>query len=121
MTTHYMDEAEQLCDRLVVMDNAKIVAEGSPRRLIQEHVSREVLELRFDEGVDAAARIAEIDLGDLVERMEQRPDRVLLYTADGEAVVERLHSAGLHPESSLVRRATLEDVFLRLTGRTLVD
>ncbi|MET1232583.1 MAG: ABC transporter ATP-binding protein [Candidatus Limnocylindrales bacterium] len=121
MTTHYMDEAEQLCDRLVVMDNAKIVAEGSPRRLIQEHVSREVLELRFDEGIDAAARIAEIDLGDLVERVEQRPDRVLLYTPDGEAVIERLHSAGLHPESSLVRRATLEDVFLRLTGRTLID
>jgi lipooligosaccharide transport system ATP-binding protein len=116
-----MDEAEQLCDRLVVMDNAKIVAEGSPRRLIEEHVSREVLELRFDEGVDGHAAVAGVDLSALVERTEQRPDRVLLYTADGEATVERLHSAGVRPESSLIRRATLEDVFLRLTGRTLVD
>ena len=121
LTTHYMDEAEQLCDRLVVMDNAHIVAEGSPRRLIEEHVSREVLELRFDEGVDGGAAVASVDFGSLVERTEQRPDRVLLYTADGEAAVERLHSAGVRPESSLIRRATLEDVFLRLTGRTLVD
>jgi lipooligosaccharide transport system ATP-binding protein len=121
LTTHYMDEAEQLCDRLVVMDNAKIVAEGSPRQLIDEHVSKEVLELRFDDGVDVDAVIGGVDFGQLVERTEQRPDRILLYTADGEAAVERLHAAGVHPESSLIRRATLEDVFLRLTGRTLVD
>ena len=121
LTTHYMDEAEQLCDRLVVMDNARIVAEGSPRQLIEEHVSREVLELRFDDGVDGHAAVGQVDLAPLVERTEQRPDRVLLYTSDGEAAVERLHSAGVRPESSLIRRATLEDVFLRLTGRTLVD
>ena len=121
LTTHYMDEAEQLCDRLVVMDNAKIVAEGSPRRLIEEHVSREVLELRFDDGVDGHAAVAGVDFGALVERTEQRPDRVLVYTSDGEAAIERLHAAGVRPESSLIRRATLEDVFLRLTGRTLVD
>ena len=122
LTTHYMDEAEQLCDRLVVMDNAHIVAEGSPRELIQEHVSREVLELRFDDGVDDGhAAVAGVDFGTLVDRIEQRPDRVLLYTADGEAAVERLHASGVRPESSLIRRATLEDVFLRLTGRTLVD
>ena len=93
-----------------------------PRKLIQEHVSREVLELRFDDGVDDGhAAVAGVDFGTLVDRIEQRPDRVLLYTADGEAAVERLHASGVRPESSLIRRATLEDVFLRLTGRTLVD
>ena len=121
LTTHYMDEAEQLCDRLVVMDDARIVAEGSPRRLIEEHVSREVLELRFPDGEAAAPDLPLDDLGSLVDRVEHRPDRTLLYTADGEAAVERIHAAGIHPESSLIRRATLEHVFLRLTGRTLVD
>jgi lipooligosaccharide transport system ATP-binding protein len=118
LTTHYMDEAEQLCDRLVVMDHGRIVAEGSPRSLIDEHSSREVLELRF--AVDDHAPLAgQVD--GLAERVEVLPDRLLLYVDDGDAVAAAVHDRGLTPLSSLVRRSTLEDVFLRLTGRTLVD
>jgi lipooligosaccharide transport system ATP-binding protein len=122
LTTHYMDEAEQLCDRLVVMDGGRIVAEGSPRSLIAEHSTREVAELRFPPGLNAAAtaRLATELTGDR-ERVEELPDRVLLYVADGEAALGRAHELGLSPVSSLVRRSTLEDVFLRLTGRSLVD
>jgi lipooligosaccharide transport system ATP-binding protein len=118
LTTHYMDEAEQLCDRLVVMDGGRIVAEGSPRELIERHSTREVLELRFAAGtnVEQSSRIA-----DLGERQEVLPDRVLVYADDGEAVLHEVHQRGLVPESALVRRSTLEDVFLRLTGRSLVD
>jgi lipooligosaccharide transport system ATP-binding protein len=118
LTTHYMDEAEQLCDRLVVMDKARIVAEGSPRTLIEEHSSREVLELRFEDGVTP-----DLDgqLGRLVDRVERLPDRVLLYGGDGEATAEAVHAIGLRPVSQLVRRSSLEDVFLRLTGRSLVE
>ncbi|KAA9158626.1 ABC transporter ATP-binding protein [Amycolatopsis acidicola] len=116
VTTHYMDEAEQLCDRLVVMDHGRIVAEGSPAELIARYSTREVLELRFATGQEVPA-----GLGELAERVETLPDRVLLYTATGEAVLERVHARGLRPVSSLVRRSSLEDVFLRLTGRTLVD
>ncbi len=118
ITTHYMDEAEQLCDRLVVMDKGRIVAEGSPRALIAEHSTREVVELRF--GIDQQAENAS-GLHDLAERVEVLPDRVLLYVHDGDATVAAVHSRGLTPESALVRRSTLEDVFLHLTGRTLVD
>ncbi|MEO6502733.1 MAG: ABC transporter ATP-binding protein [Jatrophihabitantaceae bacterium] len=118
LTTHFMDEAEQLCDRLVVMDNGRIVAEGSPAQLIAEHVSREVAELRF--GIDEnEARAAEV--ADLADRVEVLADRLLLYVSDGEDVLRAVHERGLQPVSSLVRRASLEDVFLRLTGRTLVD
>ncbi|MEY3679597.1 MAG: hypothetical protein RL547_209 [Actinomycetota bacterium] len=118
LTTHYMDEAEQLCDRLVVMDGGLIVAEGSPRELIERHSTREVLELRFAAGTNGeqGSRIA-----DLGERQEVLPDRVLVYADDGEAVLHEVHTRGLVPESALVRRSTLEDVFLRLTGRSLVD
>ncbi len=118
LTTHYMDEAEQLCDRLVVMDGGHIVAEGSPRQLIEAHTSREVLELRF--GIDEHSVTAD-KLADLADRMEVLPDRILLSTPDGEAALAAVHQRGLVPESSLVRRSTLEDVFLRLTGRRLVD
>ena len=118
LTTHYMDEAEQLCDRLVVMDGGRIVAEGSPLQLIKEHSTREVAELRFGIGEHEAVapRIA-----DLAERVEVLPDRILLYAADGEAAIAAVHRRGLEPVTSLVRRSSLEDVFLRLTGRTLVD
>jgi lipooligosaccharide transport system ATP-binding protein len=121
LTTHYMDEAEQLCDRLVVMDGGRIVAEGSPTQLIAEHSSREVAELRFAPGENAVAadRLA-ADLGD-GERVEVLPDRVLCYVCDGERAVARAHERGLSPVASLVRRSTLEDVFLRLTGRSLID
>jgi lipooligosaccharide transport system ATP-binding protein len=118
LTTHYMDEAEQLCDRLVVMDAGEIVAAGSPLELIREHSSREVAELRF--GVGDNERYAERVTG-LADRVEVLPDRLLLYTDDGEATLARVHDLGLAPTTVLVRRATLEDVFLRLTGRTLVD
>ena len=118
LTTHYMDEAEQLCDRLVVMDKGKIVAEGTPRALIEKYSTKEVLELRFR--ADEPPNI-DHQLDGLAERMEVLPDRVLLYTPDGDAAMAALHDRGLRPESSLVRRGTLEDVFLRLTGRSLID
>ncbi len=118
LTTHYMDEAEQLCDRLVVMDKGVIVAQGSPAELIAAHSTREVTELRF--GVGDNELVAD-KVSDLADRVEVLPDRVLLYTDDGEAAAVAVHERGLRPLSSLVRRATLEDVFLRLTGRTLVD
>ncbi len=117
VTTHYMDEAEQLCDRLVVMDAGRIVAEGSPAELIARYSTREVLELRFPPGQEVPAET----FADLAERVEALPDRVLLYTAAGESALEQVHARGWRPLSSLVRRSTLEDVFLRLTGRTLVD
>jgi lipooligosaccharide transport system ATP-binding protein len=162
LTTHYMDEAEQLCDRLVVMDKARIVAEGSPRQLIERYSTREVTELRFPSGVQdelisadglsasglAGARDALVAadgprapglalaqaghrpgapepadhlLAGLADRVEWLPDRVLLYADDGEAAAEAVHARGLRPESVLVRRSTLEDVFLRLTGRSLIE
>jgi lipooligosaccharide transport system ATP-binding protein len=118
LTTHYMDEAEQLCDRLVVMDKARIVAEGSPRSLIEQHSSREVLELRFDDG---ATPELQDRLDGLVERIEQLPDRLLLYGDDGEKAAAAIHALGIRPATQLVRRSSLEDVFLRLTGRTLIE
>jgi lipooligosaccharide transport system ATP-binding protein len=121
LTTHYMDEAEQLCDRLVVMDAGRIVAEGSPTSLISEYSSREVAELRFAPGTndDAATTLGPV-FGDHA-RIEALPDRVLLYVDDGESALARAFDTGLRPVSSLVRRSSLEDVFLRLTGRSLVD
>jgi lipooligosaccharide transport system ATP-binding protein len=118
LTTHYMDEAEQLCDRLVVMDKAKIVAAGSPRELIERYATREVTELRFPVGVQETL---DRRLDGLGERIELLPDRVLVYSGDGDAVATAVHGRGLVPETILVRRSSLEDVFLRLTGRTLVD
>ena len=116
LTTHYMDEAEQLCDRLVVMDQAKIVAEGSPRQLIVEHASREVLELRFPNGTDSIDVKVLEGIGDRYERLAER---VIIGCENGEAAHARALSHGLNPESWLVRRSSLEDVFLRLTGRSL--
>ena len=118
LTTHYMDEAEQLCDRLVVVDKGTIMAEGSPAELIRVHSSREVLEVRF--GSDRNAVVAE-QIAGLGDRVEVLPDRILVYSADGEAELGRLQAAGLEPITSLVRRSSLEDVFLRLTGRTLIE
>ena len=118
LTTHYMDEAEQLCDRLVVMNEGRIVAEGSPAELIAQYSSREVLELRFEPGQQNGT--AE-EVADLAERVETLPDRILLYTTDGESSLAAAHRRGVQPVASLVRRSTLEDVFLRLTGRRLAD
>jgi lipooligosaccharide transport system ATP-binding protein len=118
LTTHYMDEAEQLCDRLVVMDEARIVAEGSPRALIETHSTREVLEVRFEVGENEGR---EGDLTGVGDRVETLPDRVLLYVHDGESALAEVHRRGLDPVGSLIRRSSLEDVFLRLTGRSLVD
>ncbi len=119
LTTHYMDEAEQLCDRLVVMDHAAIVAEGTPRELIARYSTHEVLELRFAPGgqEDAVQKIKNLS----PERMEVTADRLLLYAADGDDLLASVHGAGLEPITELVRRSTLEDVFLHLTGRTLID
>jgi lipooligosaccharide transport system ATP-binding protein len=118
LTTHYMDEAEQLCDRLVVMDGGRIVAEGSPRALIERYSTREVVELRFHaEGQETYAE----KLAGLGERLEVLPDRILLYVADGDAAAAEVQHRALNPASVLVRRSSLEDVFLHLTGRTLVD
>lgn len=118
ITTHYMDEAEQLCDRLIVMDKGKIMAEGSPAELIKQYSSKEVLEVRF-----GSARNAEVGekLGKLGDRVETLPDRILIYSEDGEKILSQIHKLGFEPQTSLVRRSSLEDVFLRLTGRTLVD
>ena len=118
LTTHYMDEAEQLCDRLVVMDQGLIVAEGSPRELIDRYSTREVLELRFGAGTNDQFGPQVAGIGD---RFEVLPDRVLVYADDGEAALAEAHHRGLRPESALVRRSSLEDVFLLLTGRSLAD
>ena len=118
ITTHYMDEAEQLCDRLVVMDKAEIAAEGSPRELIERYATREVLELRLPDHVRGSL---DGRLDGLAQRIEALPDRHLLYVDDGERALEAVHKREIPIDSALVRRATLEDVFLRLTGRTLVD
>ncbi|ANG85177.1 ABC transporter ATP-binding protein [Microbacterium aurantiacum] len=118
LTTHYMDEAEQLCDRLVVVDKGRIMAEGTPASLIREHSSREVLEVRF--GSDRNEQVA-ASLAGIGERVEVLPDRILVYAADGEAALEAVTARGLHPITSLVRRSSLEDVFLRLTGRSLIE
>jgi lipooligosaccharide transport system ATP-binding protein len=127
LTTHYMDEAEQLCDRLVVMDKGRIAAEGSPAELIRAWSTREVCELRFplEEGQAGpeqhADALAPLVARGVAERVEVLPDRLLVYCSDGDAVLAAIAAAGVHPVSSLVRRSSLEDVFLRLTGRTLVD
>jgi lipooligosaccharide transport system ATP-binding protein len=118
LTTHYMDEAEQLCDRLVVMDAGRIVAEGSPRELIERHSTREVVEVRF--GLDPLDQLVD-KLDGVGERTELLPDRILLYTDDGDGAAAEINARGLTPSSVLVRRGSLEDVFLHLTGRTLVD
>jgi lipooligosaccharide transport system ATP-binding protein len=118
ITTHYMDEAEQLCDRLVVMDQGLIVAEGAPRTLIERFSTREVVELRFatgdhEEYFDRLAPFA--------ERVEVLPDRVLLYVNNGDEALREIHAANISPSSTLVRRSSLEDVFLHLTGRSLTE
>ncbi|WP_042393011.1 ABC transporter ATP-binding protein [Streptacidiphilus carbonis] len=118
LTTHYMDEAEQLCDRLVVMDGGRIVAGGTPRELIEAHAGREVLEIRVPPGEQA---VTAEKLQGLADRLEPLPDRLLLYTEDGETALAGVHVRGIVPITALVRRAGLEDVFLTLTGRTLVD
>ena len=118
LTTHFMDEAEQLCDRLVVMDGGKIVAEGSPASLIAQYATREVLEVRFGHGRNEE-RASQVE--GIGERLEVLPDRLLIYARDGEAALSEVHARELVPESALVRRSSLEDVFLRLTGRTLVE
>ena len=118
LTTHYMDEAEQLCDRLIVVDKGKIMAEGAPAALIREHSSKEVLEVRFGSELNEGMAGKLVGIGD---RLEVLPDRILIYSRDGEAELDRITRAGHRPMTSLVRRSSLEDVFLRLTGRSLVE
>ena len=118
ITTHYMDEAEQLCDRLIVMDKGKIMAEDSPAQLIKTYSTKEVLEVRF--GSDRNQEMVDV-LRPRADRIEVLPDRILLYAEDGEQLLEQIAAKGIHPNTSLVRRSSLEDVFLRLTGRSLVE
>jgi len=118
ITTHFMDEAEQLCERLIVMDRGKIMAEGSPTDLIKRYSSKEVLELRF--GSENNQAVAD-QLQNKCDRIEILPDRILLYAEDAEHVLEEIMRDGMHPRTSLVRRSSLEDVFLRLTGRSLIE
>jgi lipooligosaccharide transport system ATP-binding protein len=118
ITTHYMDEAEQLCDRLIVMDHGRIADQGAPRQLIERHATRDVLELRFAH--QDRDRVVE-RIGELAARAEVLPDRLLVYADDGDAALDEVLRRGLTPSSSIVRRSTLEDVFLRLTGRSLID
>jgi len=118
ITTHHMDEAEQLCDRLMVMDKGEIMAEGSPSELIKEYSTKEVLEVRF--GSDRYSQMVE-KLQSFAERLEELPDRLLLYTESGEDLLAKIVAANIHPNTSLVRRSSLEDVFLRLTGRSLIE
>jgi lipooligosaccharide transport system ATP-binding protein len=121
LTTHYMDEAEQLCDRLVVMDEGRIIASGSPRELIDTHVTKEVVELRF--GTAHTTELAELalTLNGIGAQIEALPDKILVYTDDADDTNAALETRDVHPTSVLARRATLEDVFLRLTGRALVE
>jgi lipooligosaccharide transport system ATP-binding protein len=118
ITTHYMDEAEQLCDRLIVMDKGRIMAEDSPAALIKKYSTKEVLEVRF--GTDKNLLYAD-QLKNMCERIEVLPDRVLMYSNDCEKLLHEITQANMHPTTSLVRRSSLEDVFLRLTGRSLVE
>jgi lipooligosaccharide transport system ATP-binding protein len=118
LTTHYMEEAEQLCDRVVIMDRGRIIAEGSPRGLIEQYSTREVLELRVPDSVRTMVR--EMVSG-IAERIQELPDRMQIYTSDAEGALDAIRAAGVHPDSVLVRRSTLEDVFLRLTGHALID
>ena len=118
LTTHYMDEAEQLCDRIVVVDKGAIMAEGSPAALIRQYSTREVVEVRF--GSDRNAEVAG-RLGGVGDRVEVLPDRILIYSDNGEAALADIVALGLNPITSLVRRSSLEDVFLRLTGRSLIE
>jgi len=118
LTTHYMEEAEQLCDRVVIMDRGRIIAEGSPRSLIEQYSTREVLELRVPDGIRVRLRGL---VDGIAERIEELPDRMQVYTADAEQALDAVRKAGVHPETALVRRSTLEDVFLRLTGHALID
>jgi lipooligosaccharide transport system ATP-binding protein len=118
LTTHYMDEAAQLCDRLVIMDGGKIISEGAPRGLIEEHISSEVLELRADpDTLERLARLVE-DEAETVDRMD---DELLIYTSDSEGVTRKVREAGIPVENTVYRQASLEDVFLKLTGRRLVE
>jgi lipooligosaccharide transport system ATP-binding protein len=119
LTTHYMDEAEQLCDRLVIMDEGRIVAEGSPRQLIERYSTREVVELRFATAEHQENMLSRLNGDGYGERIEPLGDRVLIYAGHGDETAARLSAAGIHPDSVLVRRSSLEDVFLLLTGRTL--
>jgi lipooligosaccharide transport system ATP-binding protein len=118
ITTHHMDEAEQLCDRLMVMDKGEIMAEGSPTELIKKYSTKEVLEVRF--GSDRNSQMVK-KLQAFAERLEELPDRLLLYTESGEDLLAKIVAANIHPNTSLVRRSSLEDVFLRLTGRSLIE
>ena len=118
LTTHYMEEAAQLCDRLVIMEGGEIVTGGSPREMIEEHVSPEVLELRATpDAIERLLRMVEANDG----AVERAGEALLIYTTDAGALMEKIHASGVPVKNTMYRRAGLEDVFLRLTGRQLID
>lgn len=114
LTTHFMDEAERLCDRLIVLDHGRKIAEGTPRGLIAEHLERDVIEL-YGEGAEPVAQT----LAGLCERMERSGETIFLYVNHPQPALERLvgHPGVRH----LHRPANLEDLFLKLTGRQIRD
>ena len=118
VTTHYMEEAQRLCDRLAVVHHGRVLALGTPAELLARHTAPRVVEIH-----GAAAGVDEITdlLGGLARDVEAVGDRLLIYTEDGEGVAARLAQAGIANQGVLLREASLEDVFLRLTGHALVD
>jgi lipooligosaccharide transport system ATP-binding protein len=117
LTTHYMEEAARLCNRLVIMDEGSIVAEGEPGGLVRQHVGREVLELHVADECDAEELVASLD--GRLDGHDFTEDALMLYASDAERLLEEIDQERYPTESALVRRASLEDVFLRLTGRSL--
>jgi lipooligosaccharide transport system ATP-binding protein len=118
LTTHYMEEAAQLCDQIVVLDHGRVIARGTPRELVSKNVAPRVVEVQgIETAADDVVRIAR----PLAQDVEAVGDRVLIYAADGEEIASKIRDAGVPHQALILREATLEDVFLRLTGHALVD
>jgi len=113
LTTHYMEEAAQLCDRIVIMDYGKIIEEGRPGDLIKKHVGEEVLEVAYDEGVLKFIREAFPDA-----RLDVVSDRIQVFTNQPRGVFDEILKK-FDLKAAMIRDANLEDVFLKLTGRRL--
>jgi lipooligosaccharide transport system ATP-binding protein len=118
LTTHYMEEAAQLCDRLVIMEGGKIVAGGSPDALVEKHVSPQVLEFRADAG--HVVRLREV-LERAADSVDESGGTLFAYTSDADELLRAVRESGVEVENTMFRKAGLEDVFLRLTGRRLID
>lgn len=116
VTTHYMDEAQQLCDRIAIMDQGQIIERGTPQDLIQKHIGREVLEIRVSE----PEKYKILALGtSLAKGHDSYRDLLMIYTDEAETALKTIQDMGINTDYTLVRRSGLEDVFLKLTGRRL--